>query len=60
MGEKYLKLVDLERLSGLSASTVRRVYYNSADSISYSAMNKICKALDCTVGELFEYIPDED
>ncbi len=58
MGEKRLKLIDLKRLSGLSDNTIRRIYYDTADSVSYNAINQICKVLDCSVGELFEYIPD--
>lgn len=28
--------------------------------IRFETMDRICKALDCQPGDLFEYLPDED
>lgn len=30
------------------------------DGISISAINAICKALNCQPGDIMEYVPDED
>ncbi len=58
MNEKRVKMAELERLSGLSESTIRRVYYNSTQTISFNTLGKLCWALDCKVGDLLEYIEE--
>ncbi len=58
MGEKRIRISEMQRLTGLSESTVRRVYYDTTNNISYNTIDKICKALDCNTQELLEYIPD--
>ncbi len=58
MGKKRIRISEMQRLTGLSESTIRRVYYDTTNNISYNTMDKICKALDCNTQELLEYIPD--
>ncbi|MFA6989860.1 MAG: helix-turn-helix transcriptional regulator [Candidatus Gastranaerophilaceae bacterium] len=58
MGEKRIKMSELQRLAGLSESTIRRIYYDTSNNISYTTIDKLCKALDCNTQELLEYIPD--
>ena len=58
MGEKRIKMSELQRLTGLSESTIRRVYYDETKNISYITIDKLCKALDCNTQDLLEYIPD--
>ncbi len=53
-----MKLSELQRLSGLNINTIRAVYYNESNTISYKTIERLCYALDCSVGDLFEYIPN--
>jgi len=58
MGEKRIKIYELEKLSSVSRSTLTRLYYNQTNTISFNTIEKLCKALECTTQELLEYIPD--
>ena len=58
MGEKRIRISEMQRLTGLSESTIRRVYYNTTNTINYTTINKLCEALECNTQDLLEYIPD--
>jgi putative transcriptional regulator len=59
MGERRLKIADVARLSGLSYQTVWDLYHGKAQRIDLTTLDKLCRALGVQVGELFEYVPDE-
>ena len=56
MGEKRIKIYELEKLSGVSRSTITRLYYDKTNTISFNTMENLCKSLDCTLSDLFEII----
>lgn len=58
MGARKLKIADVARKTGLNRSTVTRLYYESAERVELDAVDRLCAALDCDVGDLFDYIPD--
>ena len=58
MGEKRMSMAEVHRLTGLSQSTVFNIYHDKATQIGFETIAKLCYALDCNVGDLFEYIPD--
>ena len=58
MGEKRIRISELHKISGLSQSTIIRIYYDKTKNISYESINKLCEALECNTQELLEYIPD--
>lgn len=58
LGEKRMKMAELQRLTGLGKTTIIRLYHNKTTNIDFNTMNKLCAALDCTAHDLFEYIPD--
>ena len=41
---------------GLSANTLHRMKHGAA--ISTKTLNTLCEILECTVGEIIEYVPD--
>ncbi|MBR5546032.1 MAG: helix-turn-helix domain-containing protein [Clostridia bacterium] len=41
---------------GLSANTLHRMKHG--DAISTKTLNTLCEILECTVGEIIEYVPD--
>jgi DNA-binding Xre family transcriptional regulator len=57
---KGYNLNRLQRETGMSMSQARRYWYNDTASVRLDAIDKICKLLDVTESDLFEYIPDED
>ena len=44
--------------AGLSTKTVNNLYNDKWDRVGRKTMERLCKALDITPGELFEYIPE--
>ena len=57
--DKRMKLKDLAEATGLAVNNLSVLKTNKARAIRFSTLDSICKALNCTPGELLEYIPDE-
>lgn len=51
---------DLINLTGIRSSTLSALENNHSLSVKVEQINKLCKVLNCTVGDLIEYIPEED
>lgn len=60
MGKRKMKIMDVARATGLHRNTVSLLYKEEAVRIEVEAMDKLCRLFNCSVGELFEYVPDED
>lgn len=58
MGKKKLKISDLARETGLHRNTITLLYKEEAARVELDAMEKLCIYFNCSVGELFEYVPD--
>jgi len=58
MGKKKLKIADLARETGLHRNTITLLYKEEAARIELDAMEKLCDYFNCSVGELFEYVPE--
>jgi putative transcriptional regulator len=59
MGSKRLKIVELHNLTGIARDTISSLYNEKAKGITFEVMAKLCAALDCQPGDLFEYIKEE-
>jgi putative transcriptional regulator len=57
--DKRMKLKDLAEATGLAVNNLSILKTNKARAIRFSTLNSLCKALNCTPGELLEYIPDD-
>jgi len=60
LAKKKWKQSDLVRMTGIRTNTINDMYHEFAISIKLEHIDKICKALGCTAGELIEYIPDKE
>jgi putative transcriptional regulator len=58
--DKRMKLKNLAQATGLAVNNLSILKTNKARAIRFSTLNSLCKALNCTPGELIEYIPDAD
>jgi len=56
--DKRMKLKDLADATHLAVNNLSVLKTNKARAIRFSTLNSLCKALNCTPGELLEYIPD--
>ncbi len=57
--DRRMKLKDLAEATGLAVNNLSILKTNKARAIRFSTLDSLCKALNCTPGDLIEYIPDE-
>ena len=58
--DRRMKLKDLAEATGLAVNNLSILKTNKARAIRFSTLNQLCKALNCTPGDLIEYVPDKD
>ena len=59
LGERRMSQAELSRQTGIRAATINEIYHEIADRISLEHLDKICEALDCSLHELIEYVPNK-
>ncbi len=57
--DRRMKLKDLAEATGLAVNNLSILKTNKARAIRFSTLNSLCKALNCTPGDLIEHIPDK-
>ena len=58
MGAQRVNIQKLSELTGLSRSTISNMYNEKVNRVDLDTLNSICKALECSITDLLEYIPD--
>ena len=58
--DRRMKLKDLAQATGLAVNNLSILKTNKARAIRFSTLNQLCKALNCTPGDLIEFVPDQD
>ena len=56
MGERKLKVSDVERATGLHRHKITALYKETAIKVDLETIDKLCEFFDCEVGELFERV----
>ena len=56
--DKDLKKTDLRTVAGLSTGTLAKLGKN--ESVSTDVLVRICRALDCDIGDIMEVLPDSE
>jgi len=59
MGERKLKISDVERATGLHRNSITLLYKETANRVELETIEKLCVFFNCEVSDLFEYIPEE-
>ncbi len=57
--DRRMKLKELAQATGLAVNNLSILKTNKARAIRFSTLNSLCKALNCTPGDLIEYLPDQ-
>jgi len=57
--DRRMKLKELSKATGIAVNNLSILKTNKARAIRFSTLNALCKALNCTPGELIEFLPDE-
>ena len=52
-----LKKKDLARLAGISTSTITKM--SKGENVTTEVLGKICKALNCNVEDIIEFVADK-
>jgi len=55
---KEISQNELARLLEMSLANIQKIEYNKAKSIPLDTLEKLCKALDCEVGDLLVIVND--
>jgi DNA-binding Xre family transcriptional regulator len=55
--DKDLKKKDLVTLAGVSTYTVNKLTHG--DNVTTDVLQRICKALECDIGDIMEVVSDE-
>lgn len=58
LAEKRLRVADVVRATGMSKSTLHKLYNDESSRIDFNTINQLCEFLDVQVGDLFGYEPD--
>ena len=53
-----MKVPELSELSGLNKNTLYSFYKGEIKRVDLDTLDKLCKALNCTVEDLLEYADD--
>lgn len=55
--DKNMKRTELRIAAGISSSTLAKLGKN--ESVTTDVLVRICKTLNCDIGEIMEVVPDE-
>ena len=56
--EKNISIYALVQKKGINANTINCI--KKAKSITTYTLDNLCKALDCQISDIVEYLPDEE
>lgn len=59
LGERRWTQLRLSQETGIRPTTISNLYNEVAERISFDQLDRLCEALNCTLDELLEYIPNE-
>jgi putative transcriptional regulator len=59
MAKRKMKLNDLSELVGISVQNLSVLKTGKAKAVRFSTLDKLCRAMDCTPGDILEYRPSE-
>ncbi|MBQ6992804.1 MAG: helix-turn-helix transcriptional regulator [Clostridia bacterium] len=59
LGKHKMTQKALADATKIRPATISKMYYEETKRIDINQINSICKAFDCEVSELLEYIPDK-
>ena len=58
LAERRLKVADAVRATGVSKTTLHKIYNDQSSRIDFDTIDKLCEYLGVGVGDLFEYVTE--
>jgi len=59
LAQRKMKLTELSEKVGITMANLSILKQGKAKAIRFSTLQAICRALDCSPGDILEYNPDE-
>lgn len=59
LGELRITQTELSHATHIRLTTIGDWYHDMKDSVDLDYLDRICEALDCQVGDILEYEPNE-
>ena len=56
--QKGIRVADADRLTDMGRTTLYRLYNNEVTRIDFASLERLCKLLDCTPGDIILYEED--
>lgn len=60
LAERRLKVADVVRLTGMSKTTLHKLYNDQSTRVDFETLDKLCSLLEVEVGEILKYQNDSD
>lgn len=60
LAERYISIKKLAEMADIRYATLHTFVKGKTNSADFTMLNKICRALNITLGDILEYIPDEE
>ena len=57
--QKGIRVADADRLTDMGRTTLYRLYNNEVTRTDFASLERLCKLLDCTPGDIILYEEDE-
>lgn len=58
LGEKRLKISDVERATGIGRGIINRLFQEKAEKVDLAVLDQLCTFLNIQIADLIEHIPD--
>lgn len=58
LGKHKMSQKALSNITHIRPATISKMYYEEVKRIDVKQLDNICKAFNCEISELLEYIPD--
>lgn len=55
MGEYRYKIEDIHAKTGLSRTTISKLYHDKMERIDYETLSRLCELFNCSAGDILEY-----
>ncbi|MFI8554651.1 helix-turn-helix domain-containing protein [Psychrobacter sp. NPDC077938] len=59
LAERRLKVADAVRATGVSKTTLHKIYNDQSSRIDFDTIDKLCEYLEVEVGDIFQYVKED-
>jgi len=60
LAKRKMSVTELSERVGITMANISILKNGKAKAVRFETLDKICQALNCQPGDVFEYVPDEE